>query len=77
MDFKTALQEQLQGRHSGRADYIVTSETGLDHQKLFTVEVVIDGEPLALGKGLTKKAAEQAAARQALQLVWATQEKSI
>ena len=77
MDFKTALQEQLQARHSGRADYIVTSETGLDHQKVFTVEVVIDGEHLAFGKGLTKKAAEQAAARYALQLVWATQEKAI
>src|SRR5687768_17211609 len=39
-DFKTALQEQLQARHLGRADYNITSETGPDHQKLFTVEVV-------------------------------------
>lgn len=66
-DFKTALQEQLQARHLGRADYIVLSETGPDHEKLFTVEVVVNGEPVARGIGLTKKAAEQAAAQQALQ----------
>ena len=76
-DFKTALQEQLQARHLGRADYIVASETGPDHQKLFTVEVVLDGESAARGVGLTKKAAEQAAARQALERVWAAQEETI
>jgi ribonuclease-3 len=72
-DFKTALQEELQSQHRGRADYVVMSEDGPDHQKLFTVEVVIDGEPVARGIGLTKKAAEQAAARQALERVWATE----
>src|SRR5213596_1114526 len=46
-DFKTALQEQLQARRLGRVDYIVTSETGPDHQKLFTVEVLIEGESAA------------------------------
>src|SRR5437763_13713172 len=39
-DFKTALQEELQAQHRGRADYIVTSEDGPAHQKLFSVEVV-------------------------------------
>src|SRR5947208_2072908 len=61
-DFKTALQEQLQARHLGRAEYMVASEEGPDHQKLFTVEVIIDRESVARGVGLTKKAAEQAAA---------------
>src|SRR6266700_5055339 len=37
-DFKTALQEELQAQHRGRAEYGVTSEDGPDHQKLFTVE---------------------------------------
>jgi ribonuclease III len=69
-DFKTELQEQLQARHRSRADYLVTSEEGPDHQKLFTVEVVVEGETLARGLGLTKKAAEQAAAREALERVW-------
>ena len=68
-DFKTALQEELQAQHRGRADYMVTSEDGPDHQKLFTVEVVVGGESVAQGLGLTKKAAEQAAARQALERI--------
>ena len=76
-DFKTELQEQLQAKHLGRADYILASEAGPDHQKLFTVEVIIDGESAARGVGLTKKAAEQAAAQQALERVWARQEEPI
>lgn len=76
-DFKTELQEQLQARHLGRAEYVLANEAGPDHQKLFTVEVIIDGEPAASGVGLTKKAAEQAAARQALERVWARQEEAI
>ena len=76
-DFKTELQEQLQARHLGRAEYVLANEAGPDHQKLFTVEVIIDGEFAARGVGLTKKAAEQAAARQALERVWPRQEEAI
>jgi ribonuclease-3 len=74
-DFKTELQEQVQARLMGRAEYVVASEEGPDHQKLFTVEVMIDGEVAASGVGLTKKAAEQAAARRALERLRASQEK--
>jgi ribonuclease-3 len=38
-DFKTELQEQLQLQHRGPAVYLVASEEGPDHQKLFTVRV--------------------------------------
>jgi ribonuclease-3 len=69
-DFKTELQEQIQARQLGRAEYVLTSEEGPDHQKLFTIEVKIDGEFTARGVGLTKKAAEQAAARYALERIW-------
>jgi ribonuclease-3 len=48
---------------------VLTSESGPDHQKLFAVEVMVDGERIARGFGLTKKAAEQAAARHALEKV--------
>jgi ribonuclease-3 len=65
-DFKTALQEQFQARQMERADYVVSSETGPHHEKLFAVDVVVGGRPFARGLGLTKKAAEQAAAREAL-----------
>src|SRR5215468_10678832 len=74
-DFKTELQEQLQARQLGRAEYLVASEDGPDHQKLFTIDVRIDGESVARGAGLTKKAAEQAAARHALETIWASSEK--
>jgi ribonuclease III len=70
-DFKTELQERLQQKDAGRIEYVLINEAGPDHQKLFTVEVIIDGEHAARGVGLTKKAAEQAAAREALERVWA------
>jgi ribonuclease III len=75
-DFKTELQEQLQARNRGPAEYSLASEDGPDHQKLFTIEVLIDGESVARGAGLTKKAAEQAAARYALERIWASPEKT-
>jgi ribonuclease-3 len=65
-DFKTALQELLQARSLGGARYIAVSESGPDHEKLFTVDVELDDKIIARGIGLTKKAAEQAAAKQAL-----------
>ena len=65
-DFKTALQEQTQARQMGRVDYVVTSETGPHHQKLFAVDAIVNGRAIASGLGLTRKAAEQAAAREAL-----------
>ena len=76
-DFKTELQEQLQARRLGRAEYVVASEEGPDHQKLFSVDVIIDGASAARGVGLTKKAAEQSAARQALGRVWTGQGETI
>jgi ribonuclease III len=76
-DFKTELQEQLQARRLPRAEYVLAGEAGPDHEKLFTVEVIIDGESVARGVGLTKKAAEQAAARQALGRIWVRREEAI
>jgi ribonuclease-3 len=66
-DFKTALQQLLQSRSAAPVHYHLVSESGPDHQKLFTIEIVSGSKTFARGIGLTKKAAEQAAARQALQ----------
>jgi ribonuclease-3 len=66
-DSKTALQEILQSKGLGRARYAVTAVAGPDHQKVFTVEIRIADRPAAYGVALTKKAAEQAAAGQALE----------
>jgi ribonuclease III len=74
-DFKSSLQEYLQGRGKPPAEYRVISESGPEHRKTFRVEVRSVGQALADGEGLSKKEAEQAAARRALEnLAEATRE---
>ena len=74
-NYKSALQELLQGEHLGAPEYVVKAESGPDHRKQFQIEVRLrpaDGRPsrmLARGHGSTKKIAEQEAARLALQRV--------
>ena len=62
-DYKSALQEYLQGEREEPADYRVVEESGPEHQKTFTVEVTAGEELVARGRGGSKKAAEQQAAR--------------
>ena len=66
-DSKTILQELIQGRHE-QLSYELIEESGPDHDKQFTVAVLVDGERVSVGEGHTKKAAEQQAAYQALLL---------
>lgn len=66
-DRKSALQEFLQGRGQPPAEYRLAGESGPDHQKLFQIEVWVNGECMATGEGSTKKEAEQRAARRALE----------
>jgi ribonuclease-3 len=65
VDHKTSLQEELakQGR---RVEYTTLGVEGPPHNRMFTCAAVIDGEQLGTGRGSTKKAAEQMAAKQAL-----------
>lgn len=65
-DSKTNLQEFLQGSLKKEFHYNLVEESGPEHDKLFVVEVVVDGQVLGRGQGRTKKAAEQQAAYQAL-----------
>ena len=64
-DSKTILQELIQGRHE-QLSYELLEESGPDHDKQFTVAVLVDGERVSVGEGHTKKAAEQEAAYAAL-----------
>jgi ribonuclease-3 len=66
IDYKSALQERLQAEHKGPAEYRVTEEKGPEHKKTFIVEVTADNGHRALGKGSSKKAAEQRAAESLL-----------
>ncbi len=65
-DYKTQFQELAQSRLRAVPRYRVTAEHGPDHAKLFDVELELRGEVVGTGQGKTKKDAEQAAARLAL-----------
>jgi ribonuclease-3 len=68
-DRKSALQELLQSRGQVPAEYRVVGESGPDHQKIFKIEVWVNGSRVASAQGGTKKEAEQRAARKALTLL--------
>jgi ribonuclease-3 len=72
-DYKTQLQEWCQKRHDTLPRYVTVRETGPDHQKLFEVELSIQGEVVGIGSGRSKKEAEQQAAKQALRQVGTVQ----
>lgn len=65
IDFKSALQEML-ARRRLRVSYEVTGESGPPHRRKFEVAAIVDSERVGEGEGRSKKAAEQAAAEQAL-----------
>lgn len=67
LDFKTALQEEIQQKGLDLPEYRVLAEEGPDHEKCFTVGVFCEGQLLGQGSGRSKKEAEQEAARRALE----------
>ena len=68
-DYKTALQEIIQRNPEENVTYILTGESGPDHNKSFEVEVRLNSNVIGKGTGKSKKAAEQAAAKEALTLM--------
>ena len=66
-DSKTMLQQLLQGIGNMSLNYAVIGETGPDHAKTFKVAAFVDGKEYEMGSGHTKKAAEQDAARRAIE----------
>jgi ribonuclease-3 len=65
INYKSLLQEYIQALHKTPPRYRVQDTTGPDHDKEFSVEVVVRGTVLGRGLGKTKKNAEQEAAREA------------
>lgn len=65
-DHKTMLQEYVQKRHMGQIVYELTGSSGPDHNKTFTMRVLVAGETAGIGEGRTKQEAGQQAARAAL-----------
>jgi ribonuclease-3 len=66
VDFKSTLQERL-ARGGEVVDYAVTAELGPPHDRTFEVRASVGERVIGEGSGRSKKAAEQAAARAALE----------
>lgn len=63
VDPKTLLQEIVQSRPGSKLEYVVIGVTGPDHMPEYTVACLIDGAQVSVGKGASKKEAEEDAAR--------------
>ena len=73
VDFKSALQERL-ARQGQTVGYEVTAELGPPHDRTFEVIAIVEDETVGTGSGRSKKHAEQAAARAALERVGGAEE---
>ena len=69
VDYKTALQEIIQKNPEEKVEYVLTDESGPDHDKKFTVNVMLNSNVIGTGIGKSKKSAEQNAAKEALSLM--------
>jgi ribonuclease-3 len=81
-DHKSALQEHLQATGAGQPEYVLTAQSGPDHQKRFRIQVrVSDGNggsiALAESEGSTKKEAQQEAARVAIERLLAQRDETL
>ncbi len=66
MDFKSELQERL-ARDGDTVEYEIAGEDGPPHDRRFEIRATVGGDELGVGSGRSKKEAEQAAARRALE----------
>lgn len=69
-DYKTTLQELVQQTKNQVLSYQLTGESGPDHDKVFAVEVSLNGKVVGTGSGSSKKRAEQDAARAAIEALF-------
>ena len=67
VDYKTALQELVQQKKNQTLCYRLVGESGPDHDKIFTAQVLLNDQVVGEGTGSSKKRAEQDAARAAME----------
>ena len=67
VDYKTSLQELVQQKKNQTLCYRLVGESGPDHDKQFTAQVLLNEQVIGEGIGSSKKRAEQDAARAALE----------
>lgn len=68
VNFKSQLIEWAQQKGK-RISFEIVNESGSSHNREFLAEVLVDGESKGMGRGLSKKKAEQAAAEKALTIL--------
>ncbi len=68
-DFKTSLQEKFHALHLNSPVYEVVAKEGTEHEPIFKVRIALNSEVYAYGQGKNKKAAEQQAAHNLLELM--------
>lgn len=66
-NFKSILLEHMQAQGLGAPRYVVVKEEGPDHERVFTVQVMVGQEVKGEGRGRSKKEAEQQAAAEAVE----------
>jgi ribonuclease-3 len=66
-DYKSFIQEHIQKTSHGKINYKLLSEAGPDHSKTFEMAIMLDEKILGLGSGNSKKEAQQAAAKDAVE----------
>lgn len=69
-DYKTWLQELVQREKDQVIHYELVGESGPDHDKVFRVQVLLNGKVVGAGEGRSKKKAEQAAAHEAVKALF-------
>ncbi|UAC49363.1 ribonuclease III [Bacillus aquiflavi] len=69
MDFKSQLQEFIKKDGAGTVEYEILKEKGPAHNREFVSRVTLNGDELGIGKGRSKKEAEQFAAQMALEKI--------
>lgn len=77
VNFKSALLEWTQGKLRQVPEYKLVAEDGPEHMKVFTVEVSVGERTFSTGQGMSKKKAEQDAARLALEILKAEEEVAL
>ena len=68
-DYKTVLQEIIQKNPEEKVSYEVVESSGEQHKKRFTAQVLLNGQIIGKGSGLSEKEAEQEAAKEAVSLM--------
>jgi len=64
-DYKSKLQEYTQAQFQATPVYTIVNSTGPEHEKIFTVQVLINADSYGTGMGKSKKEAQQDAAKHA------------